>query len=484
MSEQSDIIIIYDNPGFSEPIEYTFNLIFSTYGLSYEIMSFNQFRAKEYNLDGTLVISYGTKYLDIVAKKQIHVYASDFFGNDYLKPSSMPGTPLKYYHGVPVIYAGRGKLDNFVQESPSRIETNIDIIAGAFFMLSRYEEVVLNERDKLDRFPASASLAYKEGFLDRPIVNEYIELLWDWIDSFNLSTKRKSLWGDKDFAVCLTHDVDKIKKTLRDVGYVLVRRRDTKTFLAAAVNYLRIKAGFVRDPLDSLSHITDMEEKYGCSSSFYFIAGGDTRHDKNYSIESLKIASFINYLDTSGFEVGLHPSFNSYNDFEALVGEKGKLEGVVGHCISGARQHYLRWSTPESWRILEEAGIQYDSTLGFAEREGFRCGICFPFRPFDVIRNRKLNIWEVPLVIMDASLIDYQRMTSEEGIKRIQDVIQTIKRYRGVFVLLWHNGAFDELKYPGWSKVYEQILEYLDGEDCFCSSCKDIIEWWENSIYG
>ena len=56
----------------------------------------------------------------------------------------------------------------------------------------------------------------------------------------------------------------------------------------------------------------------------------------------------------------------------------------------GGRQHYLRWKSPDTWRILEKTGLKYDVTLSFADHEGFRCGICFPYKPFDVVENRIL----------------------------------------------------------------------------------------------
>ena len=65
-------------------------------------------------------------------------------------------------------------------------------------MLSRYEEYVDSSRDVHDRFPAKASLAYKEGFLDQPIINEYIELLfacmlclWPNIKRIDCPSKRR-----------------------------------------------------------------------------------------------------------------------------------------------------------------------------------------------------------------------------------------------------------------------------------------------------
>ena len=139
--------------------------------------------------------------------------------------------------------------------------------------------------------------------------------------------------------------------------------------------------------------------------------------------------------------------------------EKERLGKVSGKAILGGRQHYLRWKTPDTWRIWEKAGLKYDTTMSFADYEGFRCGICFPYKPFDVLENRVLDIWELPLTVMDGSLFDYQNLTPEEGFQRIKELIETVKKYSGVFVLLWHNSSFDELRLPGWSRVCEKTLE-------------------------
>nr|WP_242479602.1 hypothetical protein [Lamprobacter modestohalophilus] len=63
-------------------------------------------------------------------------------------------------------------------EQGDRIDLPLDVFGAAFFMLSRYEEAVLPDRDNHDRFPATASLAQRAGFLDRPIIDEYVEILW------------------------------------------------------------------------------------------------------------------------------------------------------------------------------------------------------------------------------------------------------------------------------------------------------------------
>ncbi|MBA7489488.1 hypothetical protein ES702_00022 [subsurface metagenome] len=475
------IYAAYENSQFKLQIEYIFNLILSIYGIKWQVINYSQLSTLKLRLP-TIVISYGKHRLGIKFKHCIHIYESNFFGKGYLKPESVPPLPLKRFNGLPAIYYGCSDFDDFVRRSENLIETNIDIIASSFFILSRYEEIVLNKKDRFGRFPSTESLAYKEGFLNRPIVNEYIELLWKWIDSFALGFKRRKFWGDEDFAVCLTQDVDNVKKykvypPLLTIGSLALRHRDLRRVFATIVDYFKAKLG--KDPYDNFGYIMKLEDKYGFKSSFYFMSGGNTKYDASYSINDSYITSLIKTLQEEGFEVGLHPSFNSYNNFRMLNLEKRKLGEATESAIFGGRQHYLRWKTPDTWRILEKAGLKYDTTLGFADREGFRCGICFPYKPFDVVENRVLNIWELPLIIMDRSLFNYQNLTPEEGFQRIKNLIDITKKYNGLFVLLWHNSSLDRLELPGWIQVYERTMEYIGKQDVFNNTAQGIIDWWE-----
>ena len=50
-----------------------------------------------------------------------------------------------------------------------------DIFAATFYLLSRYEEYLSPEQDQHGRFPATASIAYQQKFLDEPIVHHWIQ---------------------------------------------------------------------------------------------------------------------------------------------------------------------------------------------------------------------------------------------------------------------------------------------------------------------
>ena len=483
------ITVAYQDEKFSEPITYTFDLMLTIIGIVCNIRPYSELPA--HVIDSELLISYGHDKPDTKVKHYIHIYQSKLFGESYLASSSMPNIPLKCWRELPIIYEGLSTLGNFIARSDSSIETNIDLIASSFFMLSRYEEIVVDAKDQYDRFPARASIAYKENFLTRPIVNEYIDLLWEWIDSFDIGFKRKSaMWDGKDFAVLLTHDVDEIQKyrwwcpPLKSIARTIKHGQFSRT-LCYIWDWIASSLKIKPDPYWTFDYITKQEHKFGFKSSFYFMTGGNTKYDCHiyrYAINNPKVITLIKRLETMGHEIGLHGSFNSFNDYGIFVNEKAKLNQIVSNRQYGGRQHYLRWKTPDTWRILEKAGMLYDATLGYGDHEGFRSGICFPYKPFDVIESREINIWQLPLVVMDRSLYGYQNLSLEGAFQRIKKLVDVVKRYNGVFVLLIHNSFFYELQALGISGFYEKVLAYMAKQRAFNNTAQEIINRWQNYI--
>jgi hypothetical protein len=122
-------------------------------------------------------------------------------------------------NNIPVIYG-----TDEILITGNKILCGIDIFASSFFMLTRWEEYVTNVRDVHSRFPGTESIAYKHGFLDRPIVNEYAEMLWKMLMRLGYSGDRKL----RSFELFLTHDIDHLDypNTCRIVlGDILKRKK-------------------------------------------------------------------------------------------------------------------------------------------------------------------------------------------------------------------------------------------------------------------
>ena len=348
------------------------------------------------------------------------------------------------------------KLENI----PSKIE-ELDIFAACFFMLTRWEEYVNKNRDYHDRFPAYESLAYKQGFLDRPIVNEYAEELKNKLLKLDNNLKFKT----HNFNLILTHDVDSLlkytsfKSGIREIIGAIVKKKDIKLAISNILQKIKVSLGIQKDPFDTFDWLMDKSEALGLKSRFYFMSGGITKYDNRYKIDESKALEVIEKIKKRGHIIGFHPSYNAYNNFEQFKKEKDLLEKTVGLKITEGREHYLRFEVPTTWQIWEDNGMLVDSSCGYADKEGFRCGTCYEYSVFNILTRKKLNLKERPLIVMEGSFITYQpNIKPTEMEKKIKYLINQVKQYNGNFVFLWHNSSFNTAQWQKYQNIYERVL--------------------------
>jgi hypothetical protein len=373
---------------------------------------------------------------------------------DWLTPAAMPA--VRPSHGLPVLYGSP-------TTAPGPTTLEVDVLGSAFFMLTRYEELVIAERDLYGRFPAAASVAARAGFLGVPIVDAYIEALWEALRHAWPRLRRRP----EAFEVRLSHDVDDPLATLdhspRDIARQfagdLARRRDPRLFARRARALLGDRR---RDPHNTFDFLMGVSERNGLRSAFYFLAHRDERpRDGAYLFEDPWVRSLIGRIGRRGHEVGLHPSFCTYRDAARTREELDRLLRVaeaegIRQQEWGGRQHYLRWANPTTWRNWEQAGLDYDSTLGYAEAVGFRTGTCHPFRVFDLEQRRALNLRETPFQVMDVTLLSSMALTPEAARDAVMDIASQCRRYRGCLGVLWHNNTL--LRSVREQRWYETLI--------------------------
>jgi len=348
---------------------------------------------------------------------------------------------------------------------------SVDLFGSAFFLLTRYEEVVNPERDTLDRFAASSSLAAREGFFDRPVVNDYADVLWWALRRLWPASRR----GGRAYRVLLSHDVDDVS-TLGRSPYVIVRSiaADILQRREAVVAWSKARAWVATqvtgrmvdgDPYDTFDFIMRTSEAAGLRSAFYFIAGRTHPYDGRYDLEDEWVQRLMRRIHERGHEIGLHPSYNTYRDAQRTAAELRRLRDALRRTgveteVRGGRQHYLRWRNPETWRNWADAGLQYDSTLTFADQAGFRTGSCYEYPTWDLERGQRLGLVERPLVVMEATLLSYERLRLPVVEARMAALAATCRRYDGDFTLLWHNSF---LVGPAKQAAYERVVRAAVG---------------------
>jgi peptidoglycan/xylan/chitin deacetylase (PgdA/CDA1 family) len=340
--------------------------------------------------------------------------------------------------------------EDWLTERSLPVRLGDDLFGASFFLLTRYEEAVLSQRDEHGRFPAEASITAE--FLDRPLVNEYAELLWSKLEQQWPRLERRL----REFRVLPSHDVDipfGERRSLRNAVGDVVRRRDPALAWRSVTKH--------EDLSDTFDFLMDASERHGVRSAFFFIAahGPEDRIGDGYSLDDPRVRALLRRIHVRGHEIGLHGSYASRDD-PARVG--AELETLRDACATegieqeswGGRQHYLRWAAP-MWSAYEDAGLAYDTSVSFADRPGFRAGICCEYPVFDLAERRTLRLRERPLVAMDATLLQYLRLDEGSTLARLAALKDTCRRFGGDFTLLWHN---DRLFWRGARRVYTEVL--------------------------
>ena len=420
----------------------------------------NEFLGLKYNLEIKNIKNY-----EIILENGNKVIIEDNFFNKFSKeleylnekniPEKMEFAKNEFIveDDIPIIY-GNDK----VEVKKNKIVCGIDIFASSFFMLTRWEEYVNKTRDIHNRFPAYASLAYKNNFLDRPVVNEYLEMLWNMLKKLGIKQERKK----REFEFILTHDVDVTYKytsllsgTREIVGDIIKRKNlvlALNNFLNKILAHLKLK----KDPFDTYDYLMDISEKVGLKSYFFLHSSSSAKQDINND----KYLKKVGYkIKKRGHYLGYHPSFDAYNNFELFIKDKEKIENMIEQKLDIGRAHFLRFEIPTTWQIWEDAKMKWDSSLSYADKEGFRCGVCYEYSVFNIITRKKLNLKEKPLIVMEGSFTTYQpNITPQEMKYKIKYLINKVKKYNGEFVFLWHNSSFD----GSWKKfeyIYEKVLK-------------------------
>jgi hypothetical protein len=348
---------------------------------------------------------------------------------------------------IPVIYGN----DEFHHEG-QKLVCGIDLFGSSFFMLARWEEAVLRVRDIHNRFPGRESLAVRGGFLHRPVVNEYAFLLWNMLVLLGYKGERKS----RSYGLVLTHDVDHLDypSTCRILLGDLLKRHSI-TLAHRHLNQYRASGA---NPYDYFDFLMTHSEKLGLRSHFYFMStNSGLPYDRRFYLNKKCFHDKVREIRNRGHLIGFHPGYYTCDNEERWRNEKELLERVLDSRITEGRQHYLRFDIPLTFRIWERNGMETDSTLGYAEYEGFRCGTGDDFHVFDVLDRNRLHLKERPLVIMDGTLKQFKRYDPETMVDCFRSYLFAARKYQMQLTILFHNCFYGE--WEGYDNHYVRMLE-------------------------
>ena len=281
-------------------------------------------------------------------------------------------------------------------------------------------------------------------------------------------------WLGKTFAVALTHDVDVVRRwTRRGVKGALWRARHGDVRQLADVAWAPVHKLRRTDPAWRFRELVEAERERGARSTFFVLGGHGAPEDgPDWGADRARLVELLRSLDV---EIGLHPSYRAAEDAELLAAEKRALESIGGP-VEGARYHYLRVDPHRNLRPLAELGFRYDSSLGYAGALGFRAGIAQPFRPWDVERDEPLDLVEIPVAAMDATLAEphHLGLPVAEAERRLHALLDVAQQHNAAFSIIWHTERFDPATARGWDRLYFRLIDEIHARGGACVSAGEL----------
>ncbi len=330
-----------------------------------------------------------------------------------------------------------------------------DIFSASFFLLSRYEEYY-GEKDELDRYKKENSVAYKNGFLDHPIVDEWAYMLESMlVERFKYKPAEKN-----DFRVHSSIIIDNLYKYRFNSVIVSIFSMFQKLFrgeFKSSLHQLRVRLFLDDDPYNDFDKILRFHNHTNLNPTFFVMIkkGKGCCHNLYSSFRTLRKNLRRNYT------TGLHPSVGTYKDSKKARKELAKLEKyIVKQRVDTNLYDKFAFSLPVGYETLLKIGITDDYSMAYHDAIGFRASTCTPFRFYDIKHESKTRLMVHNLALSDVAL---KSMGVHHNVIEAAAVpiINRIKVVNGQFCCAVTNCAFSNSgKWHGWFDALEQVYKY------------------------
>ena len=336
----------------------------------------------------------------------------------------------------------------------SASDFQFDIFAASFYLLSRYEEYLPHEKDIYGRYSHENSLAFKNNFLHKPLINI-------WINDLTLRLKtafENIIFHPPVFKAILTYDID-IAWSYQHKGFF----RNIGGFIKnPGLERLSVMLRIKKDPFDAYDFIDKLHEQKQLSVLYFFlVADNVSKYDKNISPNKASMRELIK-AHSNKYPIGLHPSWKSNNNITILKKEKAYLEEIANKQILNSRQHYIQFSLPDSFEKLIKAGINNDFSMGYGSINGFRASFAGSFYWYNLAAEKTTRLKLFPFCFMDANSHYEQHQNTKDAFAELMHYKNECEKVNGLFISIFHNNFLGtDKKFNGWKEMYEAFISQL-----------------------
>jgi hypothetical protein len=338
-------------------------------------------------------------------------------------------------------------------------ELGFDLLSAAFFLASRYEEYLPGQPDSFGRYDFRRSTAFRHGFLERPLINEWMRALRSMLRRRNPGV----FIPEPVFRFIPTYDIDIAfayhgRDFYRSLGGL------TRDLLNGKITEMRnrisVLLGLERDPYDIYEWLDATHLRFRLSPVYFFLVAQKPGHaDKNTNRDDPQFQGLVRY-HASGYQTGLHPSWQSGEDSELLAAEKQFMEVMIGRDLTNSRQHYIRMQMPQTYRELLALGLKDEYSMGYGAANGFRASLASPYQWYDLEQEIPTTLRIHPFCFMDATARYAEDRSASEAYLQLKKFHDAVKTTGGSLYTIFHNNMLSENPAcKSWREMYSLFLQ-------------------------
>ena len=433
---EKEVLIIYNKSRDLNKIKYVYDFIFTLpinrYNVSLSYVSLEDYKVMT---DETIILNNTDESIGEVTfqLKNENIIQHIRTYTDILKINSQ-----RFIYDDKLLFGISNKVEKQAINAIEGKVINIDIVSTLFFHLSRIEEYLCPEelKDEHERMKSSCQFLVRNKLERTPVIDEIC--FW-FLKVLDLHQEIESLR-------IMSHDIDVLKKYpsfykfTRGFARILFSKNEFKGSLIKFVNYYLKSLVKEPDIFNTFSWL--INDTFFDKKIIFFMSGGVTKYDNFYKIRDDRLIEVFKDVESKGYEIGLHPSYATYNNFSQFSKEKAALEKVIQKKVVSSRQHILHYQVAKTPAILEENEILNDYTLGYQDRIGYRAGTGFDFYLWNNLKNENFKIKEVPLIIMDGCLLIESAYSVSRAKEIVKEFCQNNSRNTKI-TFNFHNSIFD-----------------------------------------
>jgi hypothetical protein len=498
------MIAVYIDPAMSKyysQIKYTIEYILNTSGFSWKYLETDTELTPN---DVILFYSPALPEPDVtnwMIKESSFIYIP--FMKEFYIPGHFSGEKLKYSINtfkslVNLPYMSTTKLTTpplqlLDQDNHKYCIYEFDLIGNIFFHLSDDNRNHLTNKDKNNNYFLH-ELGFHEHF-DIPYINHYIEGFF-YVVNVLVNHKRqfqlvRCAWpGNQPFAALITHDLNRLQKwNFYSIFY---------GFFEIIIHIIKFRYRVMfRNTWSIIKYLFTNVEDYWCFydisqierkhkfKSTWFVGVNKDKSKKNmfdYDVDDPDVIKEMQELLNYGSEVGL--LYNTkYKNVEDIQRELDFLNSKIKSSKLGIRHINFFGETESLDKIHQTISVNYDSSRKLQDSTPFYNGLATPYPLYARgEQSDKKDVYELPVTFSDESLrlSKYRYRTQVEAMKTIKDIVNVLKKVKGVFHLQLQNSLFHDIKYM--PRLLEYIVDDLKNQKAYVASCAEMVQWMEKRI--